>query len=117
MDPQWSALAEGEPATDGPTGSTGRTGSDTRMRGIRRRNHFKKVAEDVLHEGDSKLQKSYNISYNIYLVYFTDSMYIFQRKSPVKMRPVEWPTVMHLAFEFSKGIDMGRHRIFHIFIC
>ena len=61
MDPQWSALAEGEPATDGPTGSTGRTGSDTRMRGTRRRNHFKKVAEDVLHEGDSKLQKSYNI--------------------------------------------------------
>lgn len=52
MDPQWSALAEGEPATDGPTGSTGRTGSDTRMRGIRRRNHFRKVAEDVLHEGE-----------------------------------------------------------------
>ena len=58
MDPQWSALAEGEPATDGPvTGSTGSTGSDTRMRGIRRRNHFKKVAEDMLHEGDSQLQK------------------------------------------------------------
>ena len=64
MDPQWSALAEGEPATDGPTGSTGRTGSDTRMRGIRRRNHFKRVAEDVLHEGDSKLQNSYSILLN-----------------------------------------------------
>ena len=65
MDPQWSALAEGEPATDGPvTGSTGSTGSDTRMRGIRRRNHFKKVAEDMLHEGDSQLQNY--LRHNLY---------------------------------------------------
>ena len=89
MDPQWSALAEGEPATDGPTGSTGRTGSDTRMRGIRRRNHFRKVAEDVLHEGDSKLQNSYSI-YLLCIIYIF-RFNVFQCKSPVKMRLVDGP--------------------------